>query len=82
MGRSLADVARSTVQDSRKLKRDKFKYRTILSFQDVVEDASPTLMRRFSMISETFDLSLSAALMTSIIISVVTNRPTSLQVAL
>ena len=37
IGGSLADVARSTVHDSRKLKRDKFKCRTILSFQDVVE---------------------------------------------
>ena len=79
---SLADVARSIVQDSRKFKRDKFKYRTRLSFQDVVEDASPTLMRLFSMISEKCDLSLSAALMANIITSVVTNRPTSLQVAL
>ena len=53
-----------------------------MSFQDVVEDASPTLMRLFSMISEKSDLSLSAALMANIITSVVTNRPTSLQVAL
>ena len=76
----LDDVACGIVQVSRKMERYRFRYWTRLSSQDVVEDASPILMRLSSIKSEKFDSSLSAALMANIIINVVTNRPTSLQV--
>lgn len=59
---SLADVAHNIVKESNVVKRDKFKFRTRLSFQDVIEDTSPTLIRLLSLISVKFEMSLSAAM--------------------
>ena len=58
------------------------KDRTRVNIDDAIADVSSTMLHLLSLVSPTVNSSLSACMVGNIVTSMVTNRPTSLQIAL
>ena len=79
---AVSKVAKRILAESQKLKHDKFKYKTRVSFEEALDDSSQTLLHLLSMITTKLDSSLPAAMIGNIVTNAVTNQYTSLQIAL
>lgn len=79
---AVAKVASVIVRESKLLKEDKNNYNTRINLVDVLASVSSTLLQLLSLISKKLDGSLQAGMVGNIITSMVTNKPTTLQIAL
>ena len=79
---AILQVAKLIAAETKTLKHDKSKYQTRVSLEDSLNDASQTLLHLLSLLSTKLDSTLPAAMIGNIVTSIVTNRHTSLQVAL
>ena len=79
---AISKVAKLIVVESKTLKQDKSKYRTRATFENTIDDVSPTLQHLMSLVSKKLDSTLPSAMIGNVITSMVTNTYTSLQIAL
>ena len=79
---AVTKVAKLIVAETKALRHDKSKYQTRVSLENSLDDASHTLLHMLSLLSTKLDSTLPAAMIGNIVTSIVTNRHTSLQVAL
>ena len=79
---AISKVAKLIVVESNTLKQDKSKYRTRATFENTIDDVSPTLQHLMSLVSKKLDSTLPSAMIGNVITSMVTNTYTSLQIAL
>ena len=75
-------VTKLIVNESKDLKSDKYKYRTRVNIGDAITDVSSTMLHLLLLVSPTLNSSLSDCMAGNIVTSMVTNRPTALQIAL
>ena len=75
-------IAKLIVNESKDLKSYKYKYRTRVHIDDAIADVSSTMLHLLSLVSPKLNSSLSACMVENIVTSMVTNRPTALQIAL
>ena len=68
--------------ESKTLKQDKSKYKTRVTFENSIDDVSPTLQHLMSLVSKKLDSTLPSAMIENVVTSMVTNTYTSLQIAL
>ena len=79
---AIAKLAKLIVNESKDLKSDKYKYRTRVNIDDAIAYVSSTMLHFLSLVSPKLNSSLSSCMVGNIVTSMVTNRPTSLQIAL
>ena len=79
---AMAKVTKRIVRESKELTQDKFTYQTRINVENVLNDASPTLLQLMSSLTPKLDSTLQAGMVGNIVTSLVTNRPTLLQIAL
>ena len=79
---AVSKVAKLIAAETKTLKHDKSKYQTRVSLENSLDDASQTLLHLLSLLSTKLNSTLPAAMIGNIVTSIVTNRHTSLQVAL
>ena len=77
---AIGKIAKLIVNESKDLKNDKYKYR--VNIDDPIADVSSAMLHLLSLASPKLDSSLSACMVGNIVTSMVTNRPTALQIAL
>ena len=68
--------------ESKTLKQDKSKYKTRVTFENSIDDVSPTLQHLMSLVAKKLDSTLPSAMIGNVVTSMVTNTYTSLQIAL
>jgi len=79
---ALETVSRHILRESKELVTDKAHYRAGIDIDIALECVSPTLLSLLDKLSDKFHYDTAAALIGNIISSVLTNRPTALQIAL
>ncbi len=78
----LDKVAAHVVEESKKIAREKNIYQRRVCLNDALDVVSPTMLSLLSKISDKLNHTKPAALIGNIITSIITNQPTTLQIAL
>ena len=79
---SLEKIAKVIITESLHIKKDQSTFDTRISLDDALNCSSPTLLNLLSKISSKLDLTLPAAMVGNMFTSIISKKPTTLQISL